>query len=385
MSKEKILFISPSLCYGGLENYLITVLSLLDENKYEMYLYTYFEDNSLLPLVPEYVKVTNDLLDKHYQRNPRAICLLLLEKLLDKLGAKDKAKMCYNKRKLFVHEKKVNQINKAYKHQKFDIVIANSIGLSSEMAATVKAKKRFAFFHSSVDLHHDTNALIFPKYNGIIAVSQGVKDMLCSSYDNIDNKVYVLENYVDAEQIITKANEQMPEEIDINSKIIICTCGRFSQEKGFDLVVDSAYILKKIGIDFLWLFVGDGERREYLEQKITKYNLSNDIIITGYQENPFPFIKLCNVYVQPSYHESYGRTIKEAVILEKPVVSTDTVGGHTVLDEGKYGEIVPLNPNDIANGIRKALDKKYPKYDIKINKIEKETFVKGLEEILEIY
>ena len=384
MSKEKILFISPSLCYGGLENYLITVLSLLDENKYEMYLYTYFEDNSLLSLVPEYVKVTNVLLDKLYQRNPRVFCLLLSEKILDKLGAKDKARLCSGRRKLLVHQKKVNQINKAFKHQKFDIVIANSIGLSSEMAATVKATKRFAFFHSSVDLHHETNALIFPKYNGIIAVSQGVKDMLCSSYDNIDKKVYILENYVDAEEIIAKANEQITEDIDTNHKIIICTCGRFSQEKGFDLAVESANILKERGVDFLWLFVGDGDLREHLEQTISKYNLSNDIIITGYKENPFPYIKLCNVYVQPSYHESYGRTIKEAVILEKPVVSTDTVGGHTVLEEGKYGEIVPLNPDDIAKGIIEAKDKEYLKYDTKTNKKEKETFVKGLEKILEI-
>ena len=384
MSKKKILFISPSLCYGGLENYLITVLSLLDEKKYEMYLYTYYEDNSLLPLVPEYVKVTNDLLDKHYQRNPRAFWLLLSEKLLDKLGAKNKAKKCSVRRKLFVHQKKVNQINKAYKHQKFDIVIANSIGLSLEMAATVKATKRFAFFHSSVDLHHETNDLIFPKYNGIIAVSQGVKDMLCSSYDNIDNKVYILENYVDAEQIIAKANEPISEDIDTNRKIICCTCGRFSQEKGFDLAVESAHILKDKGVDFLWLFVGDGVLRENLKQTISKYDLTNGILITGYKENPFPYIKLCNVYVQPSYHESYGRTIKEAIILEKPVVSTDTVGGHTVLEEGKYGEIVPLNPDDIAKGIIIAKDKEYLKYDIKSNKKEKETFVKGLEEILGI-
>ena len=54
------------------------------------------------------------------------------------------------------------------------------------------------------------------------------------------------------------------------------------------------------------------------------------------------------------------------------------------MEEGKYGEIVPLNPDDIAKGIIIAKDKEYLKYDIKSNKKEKETFVKGLEEILGI-
>ena len=61
--KKKILFITPSLCQGGLEHSLITMLKLLDKNKYEMYLYTYREDLALLPLVPEYVHFKNDLLN----------------------------------------------------------------------------------------------------------------------------------------------------------------------------------------------------------------------------------------------------------------------------------------------------------------------------------
>ena len=384
MNKKRILFISPSLCYGGLENYLITVLQLLDEDRYEMYLYTFYNDLSLLPLVPKYVRIKNDLLNRHYQRNPKAVFLWLLETFLRKIGAKEKAELYFAKRRAYIHNQKNYQIKKAYRHYNFDIVVANSIGRTAEMAAVVKAKKRFAFFHSSVDLHHETNTHLFPRFDGIIAVSQGVKDMLCNSYNNIESKVFVLENYVDAEQIIADANMFIPEEIaGINNKTIISTCGRFSQEKGFDLAVESARELKTQGYDFLWFFIGDGAQRESLEHLIETYNLKNDIIITGYKENPFPYIKCCDIYVQPSYHESYGRTIKEAVILGRPVVCTDTVGAHTVLEEGKYGEIVSLIPCDIAEGIKTASVKEYQKYDITANRKEKVIFVKGLEDILE--
>ena len=386
--KKKILFITPSLCQGGLEHSLITMLKLLDKNKYEMYLYTYGKDLSLLPLVPEYVHFKNDLLNKHYQRNPKAMCLWGVETGLKKIGAKDKAELYANKRKEYIHKQKVNQIKKAYKNIYFDVVVGNSIGMTSEMTAVLKAKKRILFFHSSVDLHHEENIELFPKYDGIIAVSQGVKDMLCSSYENIDNKVYVLENYVDAEQIIAKANQPLPNAlISTDNKLILCTCGRFSEEKGFDLAVESANILKMKGIDFIWYFIGDGVLRKSLEKQISEHVLKENIVITGYVDNPFPYIKRCDIYIQPSYHESFGLTIKEALILSKPVVSTDTVGAHTLLDNTEFGEIVEINADALSQGIITAVEKqkqdKYDKYDVTVNESEKTEYISKLEKLLD--
>ena len=386
--KKKILFITPSLCQGGLEHSLITMLKLLDENKYEMYLYTYRNDLSLLPLVPEYVHFKNDLLNKHYQRNPKAITLWLGETYFSKIGAKKKAKRYTEKRKKYIHRQKVIQINEAYKNQKFDVVVGNSIGMTSEMAAVVNAKRRFVFFRSSVDLHHEENTELFPKYDGIIAVSQGVKNMLCSSYPNIEDKLYVLENYVDAEHIIAKANEPLPNGlVPPDNKLILCTCGRFSEEKGFDLAVESASILKKNGVDFIWYFIGDGILRDALEKQIAEYSLKENIIISGYVDNPFPYINVCDIYVQPSYHESYGRTIKEAIILGKPVVSTDTVGAHTLLGNSNYGEIVDINADALALGIISANEKQkqgiYGKYDTSENAAEKIEYISKLEKLLD--
>lgn len=388
MEKKTVLFITPSLCQGGLEHSLITMFKLLDENKYEMYLYTYRNDLSLLPLVPDYVHFKNDLLNKHYQRNPKAMSLWLGETYFSKIGAKEKAERYTEKRKKFIHRQKVNQINEAYKNQKFDVVVGNSIGITSEMAAVVNAKRRFVFFRSSVDLHHEENTELFPKYDGIIAVSQGVKNMLCSSYSNIEDKLYVLENYVDAEHIIAKANEPLPNGlVPPDNKLILCTCGRFSEEKGFDLAVESASILKKNGVDFIWYFIGDGILRDALEKQIAEYSLKENIIISGYVDNPFPYINVCDIYVQPSYHESYGRTIKEAIILGKPVVSTDTVGAHTLLDNSNHGEIVDINGYALAQGIIYANEKekqgKYCKYDIKANESEKFEYISKLEKLLD--
>ena len=378
MNKKKILFITPSLCQGGIEHSLIVALKLLDQNKYDLYLYTYNDDLTLLPLVPNGVKVYNDALNKHYQRKPKAIVLKLLSMVFKDSVYQDKLRD-------YIHRQKAEQPKKYYRNTEFDVVIAYAIGMATEMAANIEANKHLVFFHSSKDLHHNLLVKLFPKFDGIVAVSPGVKDMLCSSYDGIEEKVFVLENYVNADEIIEKADEFIVSNPD--GKLVLATCGRLSAEKGFDLAVESANLLNQKGIDFIWYFIGDGAERAKIEQLIEKYSLSEKIIITGYVDNPFPYIKNCDIYIQPSYHESFGLTIKEAVILGKPVVSTDTVGAHTVLENGKYGEIVPISPECLEKRIETAIEKNsqspYAVYDIKTNDFEKQKYIKEFEKVID--
>ena len=386
--KKKILFITPSLCHGGLERSLIMMLNLLDENKYEMYLYTYIQDLSLLSLVPSYVNVKNDSFDKHYNRNPKALILLIFEKFFGFIKVKSVSENLKRQRKEYVHQQKVSQPKEFYGGIEFDVVVANSIGIATEMAACVNTKKRFVFFHSSVDLHHDMLVNLFPKFDKIIAVSQGVKDMLCESYNGIDDKLCVIENYIDADYVINKSKEVF----DVfncysNEKLIFATCGRISSEKGFDLAVESAKNLKKNGVDFVWYFVGDGEERNSIEQMIVEYRLS-DIIITGFVDNPYPYIKNCDIYVQPSYHESYGLAIKEAVILGKPVVSTKTVGGKYILENGAKGVLTGFSGKSLADGIMSLIEnpEKMQKlsnlYSLEDNQKEKIVYIEKWNELL---
>ena len=386
--KKKILFITPSLCQGGLEHSLVTMLKLLDENKYEMYLYTYSDDLSLLPLIPDYVTVKNDLLNKHYNRNIKALFLLLAEKALKILKTK-KSAVYAEKRKVFIHDQRINQIKKAFPNCVFDVVIANSIGKTTEMAAVVKAKKRYVFFHSSLDLHHELLVQLFPEFDKIVAVNQGVKDMLCSSYNDIEEKVYVIENYIDAEKIIRKSEKQIPEDsFSKYSNVIIGTCGRISKEKGFDLAVNAAEYLKNQNVSFHWLFIGDGSERQTIECTIKEKGLSNYITITGYKDNPFPYMRKCVIYVQPSYEEAQPLVLLEAMALGKPIVSTKTVGGKIILQEGQKGVLTDFTGESLAEGILsliinpKKLHSFENLYTLEENEKEKQIYIKKINELL---
>src|SRR5690606_6036868 len=80
-------------------------------------------------------------------------------------------------------------------------------------------------------------------------------------------------------------------------------------------------------------------------------NLINDVTLMGYMENPFPYIKACDIYLQTSSFEGLGRTIIEAAILKKPIVTTNFPTASQILVHKETGYIVDMNPDAIANAI----------------------------------
>lgn len=374
MGKQKILFITPSLCQGGIEHSLIMMLKLLDKSRFDITLLLFHDDITLLPLVPKEVRVVRNKDTSHYYRRPFALFLQTLQLFAELLHWSDKEVYYAEELRSYIHTRKAMHPAKAYfPKEVFDIVVSYAIGISTEMALFVQAKKRIVWYHASVDMHHEMLVKVFPQYDSIIAVSEGVKEMLQNAYPTIKKKVVVIENYVDAEEIITKSQMQSPIKLE-KKGFTICSCGRLTSEKGFDMAVDAAVILQKRGIEFIWYFIGDGTERNVIEGKINNLGLLDSIIITGFTDNPFCLMKECDVYVQPSYEESYGRTIKEAIILGKPVVSTATVGGKTLLGDGKYGLLTEINAESLASGIINIQTMRLAKYDIEVNSQERSLY-----------
>ncbi|MBQ6117705.1 MAG: glycosyltransferase, partial [Clostridia bacterium] len=109
--------------------------------------------------------------------------------------------------------------------------------------------------------------------------------------------------------------------------------------------------LKNRGVSFLWLLIGDGAQREQIERLTREKKVADKIYITGFLKNPFPYMNACDIYVQPSYEDSQPLALLEAQILGKPLVSTETVGGKTILENGKKGVLTPFTAAGLADGI----------------------------------
>ena len=79
--------------------------------------------------------------------------------------------------------------------------------------------------------------------------------------------------------------------------------------------------------------------------------MQEHVIILGKKANPYPYIKACDIYVQPSRYEGKSVTVREAQMLCKPVVVTNYPTASSQIQDGKDGVIVPMDNEGCAKGL----------------------------------
>lgn len=341
--KRKVLFVVHQLNLGGVQKALISALNALDYSENEVTLYVRKNRTDLLPQVNRNVSkiIINQDTTKYY-RKPYALWLQLLLKINKSQKTKQKlndyiisSQMKYEKERYFSDD------------VEYDLAVSYIQSYTAKFVdENVKAKRKVMFYHGSTDEFHDVNEKAMQNFEQIYCVSKGAQKAVQGFYPQFAEKIGCLENYVDAESVRQKANEFLPDYP--KDKLILCSCGRITSIKGFDLAVGAAKILKQQGLNYKWYFVGDGADRPKIEALISEKQLDDYIVITGLQDNPYPYIKNCDIYVQPSYEEAHPLSIIEAQILGKATVSTATVGGQSIIKDGENGVIAEINAESIA-------------------------------------
>ena len=133
--------------------------------------------------------------------------------------------------------------------------------------------------------------------------------------------------------------------------IKILSIGRFTKAKNFDNVPDICAQIISMGILVKWYIIGYGNDRKLIERKIKEANMEDYVSLLGRKENPYPYIKNCDIYIQPSRYEGKAVAVKEAQILHKPVVITNFPTASSQLRNGIDGIIVPMDNSGCAKGI----------------------------------
>jgi glycosyltransferase involved in cell wall biosynthesis len=359
MDKKKVLFVVHQLNYGGVQKSLISALNALDYDKYDVTLYVRKARLALLPEVNAGVSriiINND--NTHYYRKLYAMLLLAAIKALSICGQKKEVESIKVKLSTYIAEQKIEYERKRFfsDGKKYDTAVSYIQGYPAKLVADcVDAERKVMFFHGSTDENHDLHEAIFDRMDTIVGVNAGVQDVLERLYPAWKQKMTYIENYVDAEKIRRKGKEKVDLPGATDERIILCTCGRLTPVKGFDLAVKSAKILKDLNTDFQWYFVGDGPERGKLENMIREYGVEENIVITGMQANPYPWINACDIYVQPSYEEAHPLSIIEAQILCKPVVTTATVGGRLLIQDNINGRLSEINDEALARTVTELI------------------------------
>ncbi len=363
---KKILFCLQTMVCGGVEKELVTILNRFDKTKYDItFLLMYIEDEEIIKTVPKGIKIINLNLNKNsYFLSFRKLLL----KKFSSLHLIEGTKLLYYKTVKNINPvSKMDFDNLPKIDEEFDCAVcyhAHSPFALRYVSEKVSAKKKILWIHNDFSTTGYTIS-DFENHLENYDLFVGVSDQLTSEFTEIcpqfKNKSKTVFNIVDKDEI--KEKSELTSDIEpefLNDKRIkIVTVGRFVEQKGFDIAVKSCKILANKGKDISWYAIGYGKEEDNIRRLIKENKIADRFFILGKKNNPYPYMKNADIYVQPSRHEGYAITIEEAKALQCLIVCQNFAGASQQIKNGETGIIAPsATPDDISEAILKLLDNK---------------------------
>lgn len=331
MTKNKILFVMESLRIGGAEKSLLTILSMFDYDRFDVDLLLFRHNGEFMPFLPSEVNLLpEDIVFQCFDRNRKKSPVEYAKKGMFGRAVHAAAYLA----KVFLSRITRSSLYIGWKHQKhffipptdsYDVAIAflerRTIYYVADL---INADKKIGFIHNDYSVYpydEKEDMRCFNEFDWIAAVSEHCKDVLCEKFPMYTDKFTVIKNMVSRKLI-----REMSEEPILNFKkepntMYLVSVGRLTPQKGFDNAIEICSKLINEGQNVKWYIVGEGEQRQELEKKISENNLENNFILVGADVNPYRWMKMCDVYVQPSRFEGFGITVAEAKAMNKKIVA----------------------------------------------------------------
>ena len=231
-------------------------------------------------------------------------------------------------------------------------------GAAYFVADHVKAAKKAAFIHVDYEKAGYTRALdkdCYLAFDKIFTVSDEVREAFLKAYPELPEKTEVFHNILNKEEIVRRA-EEGEGFTDGFTGIRLLSVGRLTAQKAFEVSVDAMKRLKDAGKNVRWYVLGEGDQRKKLQEQIDTLGLTEDFILYGAVNNPYPFMKQADIYVHASRFEGKSIAIQEAQILGKPMVVSDCSGNREQVCHGKDGLMCGLTPESLAENIMLLLE-----------------------------
>ncbi|UOR13785.1 glycosyltransferase [Halobacillus amylolyticus] len=366
--KKKVVFMIINMNIGGTEKALLNMIAEMPRDHYDISILMLEETGGFLDYIPSHVHV--QYLEGYSSIKPllnqppihSSIALLKNGKTLRALKLLARylfSKLLRNKSILFKYLlKNFPKLNK-----KYDIAIAYAGPMdfiSYFVLNKITATKKVQWIHFDVTrIGFDPSYAkkLYSKFHKIFVASQEGKEKLVERVPGIANKVEAFPNLL-SEKVILKMAEEGSGFQDDYEGVRILTVGRLSYEKGQDLIIKVLAKMKEQGIKVRWYCIGEGNERKNYEELIKRYGLKEDFILLGAVANPYPFMKQCDLYVQPSRHEGYCITLAEAKFFGKPIVSTNFTGAKEQILNNNTGIIVDFNELQLYSALEGILSDK---------------------------
>ena len=363
--KKRLFIAIQYLEIGGAERSLIGLLNAIDYTRYEVDLFVYDHRGEFMPLIPKAVRLLPEI--KEYAAINRPIKEIVKEGQIGMAFARIFAKIqyaIYHK----IHRPKEGSgifqyvadcvtpfLPSLKKYGTYDLAIS-FLTPHNIVRDKVKAQQKIAWIHtdySTISVHAEKELPVWKSFDRIMAVSDGVKKTFLQTFPTLADKVEVMENilspaFVQEQADMQEVSDEMPT---IDGELRFCSVGRYTSAKNFDNVPFICRMLVEKGLKFKWYIIGYGGDEALIKRNIQQAGMEQVCILLGKKSNPYPYMKACDIYIQPSRFEGKAVTVREAQILGKPVVITRFATSSAQLTEQVDGIIVPMDNEGAAEGI----------------------------------
>ncbi len=346
---------------GGVERSLLGLLDAIDYSKYEVDLFIYRHSGelmqyinpsvNLMPQVDAYTTLTRPILEIVKEGYFSIAAARVLAKLKTRSVRRDATDISIFQCVADLTTPLLPNIS----DKVYDLAIS-FITPHNIVRDRVKARRRAAWIHtdySTVKLNAKAEIRAWGAYDYIVAISEEVKHGFLSLFPSLEPKIVQLENILSSQFVKSQAQQECSVKMEGDVKLL--TVGRFCHAKAFDNAVRICAELVKMGVGVKWYAIGYGDRAT-IERAIKECSMQDHFIILGKRTNPYPYMKQCDIYVQPSRYEGKAVTVREAQMLLKPAVITAYATSASQLCDGVDGVIVPMDIQGAAQGIKRLID-----------------------------
>lgn len=363
---KNILFVMPKFAPGGAEKSLLMLLHELSKlSDLEIDLLLFKHEGAFLEQLPPNINVIEAeyslrvIYSKFDISNCNCIkgCILSTTRLLGTIISRIVAKSSNHRNQIrwsFFYKKVININPKGY-----DIACGYLDGESVYYVVDkVNAKIKIGWNQNDYDklgFQPSFDKFYMKELDKVVTLTDRCEIALSNQFPEIVNKIVQIPPIVSNSFIYACANDYFPSEYsEINCPILV-SVGRLVSQKGFDLAISAAQILKDKNIEFRWFIIGNGELLSELSRDASARDLNDKLVFLGEKSNPYPYIQNSTIFVQTSRFEGKSVILNETKILCKPIVVTNY---QTVLDQikdGVNGYICEMNSNAIADRIEQLI------------------------------
>lgn len=358
--RRKILFVIDSFNIGGAERSLCTLLNLLPQNRFDLRVLLTARGGALEKYLPAGIALSEIPLRGPGLRVRIAFAWRhALHAVVSRLPGPLRSKANPVER----HWRLLGSLAPA-PEENFDVAVAYHQGFPTYyVARKIRADRKIAWINADIvrDRYtEDFNLGFYSLYNKVVAASPGLRGLLLDSWRFDPARVIAVRDIVSpavlqklaAEESCPKENgEEAAMSVTGSSPLVILTVGRLVPVKGYDLLLGAACLLRDRGLNFRWDIVGDGPLRKQIEEEIGAKGLREHVRLLGALDNPYPLMRRCDIYVQPSRSEGYGIAVCEAQAFCRPVIITDFKVASGLVDDGTDGLICGMTAGALADAV----------------------------------